>query len=546
MPKSRDLRIGIDVGGTNTDAVIVDSRDRPLAKHKVPTTPDVTTGIKKALAGVLSAVPDARRRVSHVMVGTTHATNAILQGSQLDRVAVLRIATPVRSAIPPLVTWPATLRARVEVGSVIVQGGHEFDRSEAAPLDVDGIRRFAVDVASRSKAIAVTAMFSPVSDVHEVRAEQILREELGVDISVSLSHKLGSLGLIERESATVLNAALGTVATNVAKAIRDAVSAEGLTAETLFAQNDGTLMTVDYAERFPVLTIGSGPANSIRGAAYLSGRNDGMVIDVGGTSTDVGVLVNGFPRQSISGARVGGVATNFRTPDLVSIALGGGSKIAGSTQDVRVGPDSVGYRLEQEALVFGGSVPTMTDAAVAGGRAEIGDTSGLDGKWRTTLAAALSRSDEMLADLVDRAKASRADVALIAVGGGSILIPDRIAGVSEIIRPEHFDVANAIGAAVASVSGEYEGVLYHGSGKRPELLEQATASATERAIAAGADPNRVEVVEIEEVPIGYLTDTAIRVRVKVVGPLPQDPTVAPVGEAVAAKKTGMDRDVSRH
>src|SRR2546426_5290358 len=159
MHKTRDLRIGIDVGGTNTDAVIVDSRDRPIAKHKVPTTQDVTTGIKKALAGVLDNVHDARRRVSHVMVGTTHATNAILQGSQLDRVAVLRIATPVRSAIPPLVTWPANLRARVEVGTLIVQGGHEFDRTEAAPLDEDGIRRFAVDVVSRSQATAVTAMF---------------------------------------------------------------------------------------------------------------------------------------------------------------------------------------------------------------------------------------------------------------------------------------------------------------------------------------------------------------------------------------------------
>lgn len=542
MADHRDLRIGIDVGGTNTDAVIVDAADRPIAKYKVPTTTDVTTGIKRALAGVLNDVSQARLRVSHVMVGTTHATNAILQGTQLDSVSVLRIATPVRSAIPPLVTWPASLRARVEVGSRIVQGGHEFDGSEAAPLDEDGIRRFASEVAVRGHSIAITSMFSPVSDHHELRAEEILRQELGAEKSISLSHKLGSLGLIERESATVLNAALGTVAINVAKAIREAVQAEGLTAETLFAQNDGTLMTVDYAERFPVLTIGSGPANSIRGAAYLSGRTEGMVIDVGGTSTDVGVLVNGFPRQSISGAKVGGVATNFRTPDLISIALGGGSMITGSLDSVRVGPDSVGYRLQDESLVFGGTTSTMTDAAVAGKRAAIGDGSQIPAARRGLLEAALTKSDEMLADLIDRAKASRADVPLIAVGGGSILIPDRLPGVSEVIRPEHFDVANAIGAAVASVSGEYEGVLYHGSRKRPELLEQATASATARAIAAGADPDRVEVVEIEEVPIGYLTDTAIRVRVKVVGPLPHELERSVRKERLRTEETGMRRD----
>lgn len=521
MPKARDLRVGIDVGGTNTDAVVLDASDRLIAKQKVPTTSDVTTGIQLALEHVLNGVSDSRERVTHVMVGTTHATNAILQGSQLDTVAVLRIAMPVRSAIPPLVTWPASLRARVEVGSLIVQGGHEFDRTEAGPLDEDSIRRFAHQVAARSHAIAVTAMFSPVSDLHELRAEEIFREELGPEINISLSHKLGSLGLIERESATVLNAALGTVAANVAKAIREAVRAQGLSAETLFAQNDGTLMTVEYAERFPVLTIGSGPANSIRGAAYLSGRTEGLVIDVGGTSTDVGVLVNGFPRQSLHGAKVGGVATNFRIPDLVSIALGGGSIVAGGPASVRVGPESVGYRLSQEALVFGGSIVTMTDAAVAGGRAAIGNVAALAGHNPALFRAAITRADDMLADLVDRAKASRADVPLIAVGGGSILIADHIPGVSEVIRPDHFDVANAIGAAVASVSGEYEGILYHGSRKRPELLEQATARATERAIAAGADPRKVEVVEIEEIPIGYLTDTALRVRVKVVGPLPQ-------------------------
>jgi N-methylhydantoinase A/oxoprolinase/acetone carboxylase beta subunit len=521
MDKPRDLRVGIDVGGTNTDAVILDIRDRLLAKQKVPTTPDVTSGIQASLEGVLKVVPDSRVRVTHVMVGTTHATNAILQGSQLDRVAVLRIAMPVRSAIPPLVTWPASLRSRVEVGSLTVQGGHEFDKSEAGPLDEDAIRRFAQEVGARSHAIAITSMFSPVSDLHELRAEEIFREELGAEINISLSHKLGSLGLIERESATVLNAALGTVAVNVAKAIRDAVTAQGLTAETLFAQNDGTLMTVDYAERFPVLTIGSGPANSIRGAAYLSGRTEGLVIDVGGTSTDVGVLVNGFPRQSINGAKVGGVATNFRIPDLVSIALGGGSIVSGPARAIQVGPDSVGYRLQEEALVFGGSTLTMTDAAVAVGRAAIGDAGVLAGHDQALMRAAIARTDEMLADVIDRAKASRADVPLIAVGGGSILIPDRIPGISEVVRPEHFDVANAIGAAVASVSGEYEGILHHGSRKRPELLEQATARATERAIAAGADPKYVEVIEIEEVPIGYLTDTALRVRVKVVGPLPQ-------------------------
>ncbi|MGH3273904.1 MAG: hydantoinase/oxoprolinase N-terminal domain-containing protein [Streptosporangiaceae bacterium] len=513
------LRVGIDVGGTNTDAVILDPGDRLLGKAKVPTSRDVMTGIVQALGQVLVSVPDARARITHVMVGSTHATNAILQQRGLDRVAVLRIATPVRSAIPPLVSWPAALREHVEVASTVVQGGFEFDRTQALPLDEDAIRRFAAQVAGRSAALAVTAMFAPVSEEHELRAEQIIREELGPRASISLSHELGSLGLIERENATVLNASLRKLAVSITSAIRDALAAQQITAETLFAQNDGTLMTAEFAERFPVLTIGSGQANSIRGAAYLTGLKRALVADIGGTSTDVGALVNGFPRQSTEGSDIGGVATNFRAPDLVSIAFGGGTVIGGDAISPEIGPESVGYRLREEALVFGGSTATMTDAAVAGGRAALGEAAGLGRRGAALFAAALRRGDEMLADVVDRVKLSREAQPLIAVGGGSILAAGQIPGVSEVIRPDHFDVANAIGAAIAAVSGEFEGVVNLGSRSRRQVLEEAEARAAERAIAAGADPDAVEIVDVEEIPIGYLTNTALRIRVRAVGPL---------------------------
>ena len=123
-------------------------------------------------------------------------------------------------------------------------------------------------------------------------------------------------------------------------AIAGALDRNGLRPVTFFAQNDGTLMDLDFAIRFPVLTIGSGPANSIRGAAYLTGRTDAIVVDVGGTSTDVGVLVRGFPRESSFGVEIGGIRTNFRMPDLVTIALGGGTIVS----EDALGPESVGYR----------------------------------------------------------------------------------------------------------------------------------------------------------------------------------------------------------
>src|SRR6185503_1295439 len=361
--------------------------------------------------------------------------------------------------------------------------------------------------------VALTSVFGSVWAKHELAAEAIVREVMGDDIHVSLSHEIGSVGLLERENATVLNAALRAVAVEVAGALGTALASHGLEPATFFAQNDGTLMALDYAVSHPILTIGSGPANSLRGAAYLTGLRDAMVADVGGTSTDVGVLANGFPRESSAAVEIGGIRTNFRMPDLVAIAVGGGSVIT----DDRVGPRSVGYRLPDEALVFGGATPTLTDAAVAAGRAEIGTAP--PQAHHASLMAGLERADIMLADAVDRVKTARGDRPLVVVGGGSILVPDRLPGVSEVIRPPHHDVANAIGAAIAAVSGQIDRIYHVGESGRDALLAQAREEARDEAVRAGADPERVEIVELEELPLAYLTTPSVRVRVKAAGPL---------------------------
>jgi N-methylhydantoinase A/oxoprolinase/acetone carboxylase beta subunit len=512
-----DLRLGIDVGGTNTDGVVLDQTDALLAKAKVPTTPDVTSGIAAVIEAAVGETTVDRNWITRAMLGTTHATNAILERRGLRRVAVLRLGAPATLAIRPLFGWPEDLKRAVSAGEAVVQGGIEFDGRELSPFDPDGVARFLASLEGRAQAVAITSVFAPVSAEHELAAEEVVRKELG-DIPVSLSHRVGSVGLLERENATVLNAALIDVASDVAGAVDDAFAGQGLSPVTFFAQNDGTLMGMEYAKRYPVLTIGSGPANSIRGAAYLTKRSDALVVDVGGTSTDIGVLVNGFPRESSLGVDIGGVRTNFRMPDLLTMALGGGTVVRSLDGQVRVGPESVGHRLAGEALVFGGRTATLTDAAVAGGRAALGDRQAT-GPAGDLLLAGLKLADARLADGVDRVKTSREDRPLIAVGGGSILVPDDLPGVSEIHRPEHFDVANAIGAAIALVSGEVDRIFHLGPGGRKAVAEEASAEAIERAVGAGADPSSVEIVEMEEIPLAYLTEPAVRIRLKAVGPL---------------------------
>ncbi len=295
-----------------------------------------------------------------------------------------------------------------------------------------------------------------------------------------------------------------------------ALERRGIDALLYFAQNDGTLMALEHAVRFPVLTIGSGPANSLRGAAYLTGRDDGIVVDVGGTSTDIGVLVGGFPRESSQAVEIGGVRTNFRMPDIVSIAVGGGTIV----RDGAIGPDSVAWRIGTEALAFGGTHADAHRRGAAGGPDQRHrQRSRRAPSTRDLLRAGLALADRAVADAIDRVKTSRSDAPIIAVGGGSIILADPIPGASEILRPPNHDVANAIGAAIAKVSGSAEEVVTFAARGHAEAVQAIAARAGAAAVAAGADPERVEVVDVEETPLTYMMEPAARIRVKAAGPL---------------------------
>ena len=171
MNRSVDLRIGIDVGGTNTDAVILDRNDVLLAKFKTPTTPDLTLGIFKALQSVLSQIPESKSRVTHVMLGTTHATNAILERRDLLKVAVIRIGAPATMSIPPLMDWPDDLRKVVSAGEIIITGGSELTGKALAPFGKEELLRFLDSVASVAQSIAITGVFSPINSDHELEAQ---------------------------------------------------------------------------------------------------------------------------------------------------------------------------------------------------------------------------------------------------------------------------------------------------------------------------------------------------------------------------------------
>lgn len=243
-----------------------------------------------------------------------------------------------------------------------------------------------------------------------------------------------------------------------------------------------------------------------------------MVVDIGGTTSDIGMLRKGFPRQSTHFVDVGGVKTNFRMPDVLAVGLGGGSIVRDGGR--RLGPDSVGFELTRRALCFGGDTLTATDIAVAGGWADVGDRQLVRSIGPELVQSARCEMQRLIQRNVERMKTEARDLPLLVVGGGSILVDWPVESASEVIRPGHSSVANAVGAAIAQVSGEVERVIAMTANNRSQIIDDARQEACDNAIRAGALADTVKVIEVEQIPISYLPGNPSRLRVKAVGNLP--------------------------
>jgi N-methylhydantoinase A/oxoprolinase/acetone carboxylase beta subunit len=514
-------RIGIDVGGTNTDAILL-TEQGILGQVKVATTPDAMSGILAALDALLrpasrEASGVDRGRIDAVMIGTTHFTNALLEARRLQPAAAIRLCLPASAALPPFAGWPEAIARAIGGTYFLCHGGHEYNGSPISPLDKHEIKRAAAAIRERGiQSIAISSIFSAVTAEFEQEAAALVAEEFP-EALISLSHEVGRVGLLERENATIVNASLRRMATDIANALRQAIDSFGIPAPAYLTQNDGTLMTLEYAERYPVWTLASGPTNSMRGGAFLSDISDCAVVDIGGTTTDIGVLKNGFPREAANAASIGGIRTNFRMPDVLSVAIGGGSIVA--EDGANVGPESVGFEITTRARVFGGDTLTASDLAIAAGRAEFGDKSRVADLDPDVARRGLAWIEAQIAEAIDRMKTSADPVPVVLVGGGSALLGEHLAGVSSITRPAHAAVANAIGAAIAQVGGVSDAVYSLARIPREDALAQAKQEAVDKAVAAGAEPTSVEVVDIEEVALSYLPGTAVRIKAKAVGDL---------------------------
>ena len=428
--------IGVDVGGTNTDAVLMDGSTL-VGAAKRPTTGDVSSGIRDVLGEALHHLP-RDRRVDAVMVGTTHLTNALLERRRLSPTAVLRLALPATESLPPLVDWPAELKHATGAHTFMVRGGHEYDGREISPLDGAAIRR-AIGRMRREgvRAVAVSGVFSPVNPRHENEAAAIIRQE-APELRLSLSHENGRVGLLQRENAAVLNACLGDVADLSVRSIRDALASLEIDAPLYISQNDGTLM--DAGVCFPpsradhifrphqqharrCLSLRRPRRHRCRRGRHHHRRRRARE----GLSAGSG----GGDRDSPECAPTSACPTCCRSPSAAG-AWCARSRFA----SVRTAP-AIGCA--REAMVFGGGALTATDVAVAAGRARVGDPRRVENLDEALVDGVMTEIRRRAESAIDRVKTSAHDVPVILVGGGNILLGDSLAGASRVLRPPHCD-----------------------------------------------------------------------------------------------------------
>ncbi|MEA3341443.1 MAG: hydantoinase/oxoprolinase family protein, partial [Chloroflexota bacterium] len=324
------IALGIDTGGTYTDAVLVDHvSGEVLAGDKALTTRhDLAVGIGQAVAAVFEGNGVSPAEVGLVALSTTLATNAIVEGRG-GPVCLLLVGYD-----PELIRQYGFERDLVTPDVVYLRGGHDGLGDEIEPLDEVAARDAILARCDHVESFAVSGYFGVRNPAHELRVRALVEELTGPSTSsgqglpVTCGHELTTrLNAIRRATTTALNARLIPLLQELIGDVRRALDEWAIAAPLMVVKGDGSLVRAEWAMRRPIETILSGPAASVVGAQYLAGRGDVWVVDVGGTTTDIAVLHDGRPRLNPEGARVGEWQTMIEAVDVYTVGLGGDSQV---------------------------------------------------------------------------------------------------------------------------------------------------------------------------------------------------------------------------
>lgn len=509
----KKYRIGIDVGGTTVDFAIVDQNNHLIDCYKTPVNEAINDCILLGIEKFYEKKLNPLECVS-IHIGTTIALNSLLELKSLYRVGILRLASHQPDLVPAY-CFPDRHKNTILSGYETVEGGREFDNK---PLrkginEKEIIEKTKKLLEQGAESLVIIGTFSPLYPDEEISVEKIIRNHFEDPLPITLSHHIGVLDFIQRENSSIINAALKKVIQITFNQLENALKSRGFQCPIFVTQNNGTLLSLHDAIAFPVKTISSGPTNSLVGACKLAGLTDAIVIDIGGTSTDIGIVENGFPRYSSSGAIIAGMPLHCLMPDIHALAVGGGSVIHPALKDFSIGPDSIGARIFTESKTFGGDYLTLFDIGnilqkISHPNGVIPDISIKDAE-KIMQAYAVSVNKILLDIGIERP--------VVLVGGGAQFIPDDFLNMPSI-RPPFYAVANAYGAALAEVSGTVDTIVYLNE-KAEETIDRLAKEAIQLAVKQGAALEQVRVIEKNLFPFYYMPNKMTRVVITAAGRL---------------------------
>jgi N-methylhydantoinase A len=372
-------RLGVDVGGTFTDLLLLDEGTGGFWRHKTPSTPhDSSEGILNGVDALCAKVGVSPRQIAVLLHGTTVATNAVLEGKGA-RVGLVttegyrQIMQIARSFVPGglagWIVWPKPEPMAKLQDTVEIKGRIDAQGREVRPIDDDDIRAQLHKLKAKGvEALTVSLINAYLNGAHELRVAELAREIMP-DIPLSLSHQvLPEMQEYERTLTTVANAAVRPVVGRYVRNLRARLEKVEMTGILSLLRSDGGLMSAAKSEEHPVALLMSGPAGGVTGALWVAknaGLGNILTLDVGGTSTDVALIENGEPRR-VRTTEVGHLSVRASSLDVKTVGAGGGSiaYVPELTRALRVGPQSAGAVPGPVAYGKGGTQPTVTDANV--------------------------------------------------------------------------------------------------------------------------------------------------------------------------------------
>jgi N-methylhydantoinase A/oxoprolinase/acetone carboxylase beta subunit len=359
------IALGIDTGGTYTDAVLMDyETNRVLAHAKALTTKyNLAIGIRQAIAEVLALVP---AEICLVSLSTTLATNAIVEGHGASVCTLLIGYDLVFDSHTDLAAALGTKHY------ALISGGHEANGEERFPLDLPAASKIILEQTPYVAGFAVSSYFGTRNPAHEIAIRELVTQLSGKP--VTCGHELSSqLDAMRRAVTATLNASLIPLLCDLITAVQNTLDEWGITAPLMVVKGDGSLVSASFASERPIETILSGPAASVVGAQHLGGGGNVVVVDMGGTTTDIAILKDGRPRLNLNGAQVGRWQTMVEAIDVQTVGLGGDSRVTIDFEgELQIGPRRV-VPLSLLALQYPQVLATLQEQAE---RTRLGPTSG--------------------------------------------------------------------------------------------------------------------------------------------------------------------------